>query len=58
MSNKPKGNKKKKQLKNYDDTPVIKSPAKTVWGKVTIIIIVAAMIILPLVSLILMLLDI
>ncbi len=58
MSKNPKDNKKKKNLKNYDDTPTLKSPAKTIWGKIIIIVIVSAMIILPVVTLILTLLDI
>lgn len=37
------------------EIPKFKSPAKSTWGKVTIFIIIAAMVLIPLVSLIVML---
>lgn len=39
------------------EIPVLKSPSKTIWGKVVIIIIVSAMVILPIVGLIFMLIS-
>jgi len=35
--------KPKTQKKQYEDVPAFKSPAKTTWGKVVILIIVFAM---------------
>lgn len=55
MSNKNTKNKHKKNINkrtNYEDVPTFKSPAKTLWGKILIIVIVFAMVILPVVALI------
>ena len=55
MSNKNTKNKHKKNINkrtNYEDVPAFKSPAKTLWGKILIIVIVFAMVILPVVALI------
>ncbi len=37
------------------EIPTFKSPAKSTWGRVTIIVIIAAMVLIPLISLIVML---
>ena len=39
------------------EIPVLKSPTKTTWGKIVIIILVAAMVILPIAGLIVMLIN-
>lgn len=60
MSNKNTKNKHKKNVSkktNYDDVPAFKSPAKTLWGKILIMVIVFAMIILPVVALIITLVN-
>lgn len=56
MSNKPE-KKKKQNRKNVDTTPSLKSPAKTLWGKIVIIVIVCAMALIPVVGLIFALID-
>ncbi|NLN50376.1 MAG: hypothetical protein GX149_01975 [Acholeplasmataceae bacterium] len=47
--------KKKQPQKKPGELPTFKSPAKTTWGKIVILIIAAAMVLIPLIGLIVML---
>ncbi len=53
-------NKKEKPIKNTKDSPkpnaipTFKSPAKTMWGKIIILVIVAAMLLIPVITLIIL----
>lgn len=56
-------NKKDKPIKNTKDSaksgeiPTFKSPAKTTWGRIVILIIVAAMLLIPVITLIVLALQ-
>ncbi len=53
MAKKPvKRDQAKPAKKNPDEIPTFKSPAKTLWGRIVVLVIVAAMILLPLIVLI------
>lgn len=55
MNKKNQKNQNKKttsQKANYEDVPTFRSPAKTTGGKIIILTIVAAMVIIPLIALI------
>ncbi len=43
--------------KKPGDIPTFKSPAKTLWGKIVIIIIVAAMILIPVIAVVIALMN-
>lgn len=57
--NKKKSNyqKPKTQKKQYENVPAFKSPAKTVWGKIIILMIVIAMVGASIIGLIFALID-
>lgn len=52
MSKKEKPIKHKNEQSKPGEIPTFKSPAKTAWGKIIILIIVAAMVLIPLITLI------
>lgn len=55
MNEKKKPIKNKKEPKKSGSVPTFKSPAKTTWGKIVILVIVAAMVLIPLITLIFLL---